>query len=240
MNENGVKRGFNRDSRDELQPMSTWGILRSMRHQPPAFVTVAGLLRGVGGIDPARVLCSPAPGTATPKDVARLLDAADKRLCELFHGVLVEKPRVFRDSILTAWLASVIINFFVKTDLGVVCGPDGAFRLSNGKVLIPDVSFLSWELFPDRTIPETAIPKLAPTIAIEVLSKSNTKGEMALKRQIYCAAGSKQVWEVDPKKKTVQIYTDAESMTKLTINDTLDGGDILPGFQLPLKQLFNR
>ena len=63
-------------------------------------------------------------------------------------------------------------------------------------------------------------------------------GEMAVKRQDYFAAGVELVWEIDPDARTVVVYSSPTQSTTLTAADTLDGGAVLPGFTLPLQQLF--
>ena len=87
----------------------------------------------------------------------------------------------------------------------------------------------------DRKAP---ILDLAPDLAVEVLSKSNSRGEMQRKLRDYFAAGTKLVWYVDPKKRTVRVYTDPDNAATLTEDRTLDGGDVLPGFTLRLRELF--
>jgi Uma2 family endonuclease len=105
-------------------------------------------------------------------------------------------------------------------------------------VRLPDVSFVSWDTFPGRRIPKEAVPKLAPDLAIEVLSKGNTKGEMARKVREYFESGVRLVWVVDPKKKTLTQYASVRDKSVLGEDDTVEGGDVLPGFSLPLADLF--
>jgi Uma2 family endonuclease len=61
---------------------------------------------------------------------------------------------------------------------------------------------------------------------------------MAIKRQDYFAAGVELVWEIDPDRRTVIVYASAVDSTTLTTGDMLDGGMVLPGFTLPVQQLF--
>ena len=81
-------------------------------------------------------------------------------------------------------------------------------------------------------------PRLSPDLAVEVLSQSNTPGEMARKRHEYFSAGVRVVWLADPKGRTVDVYTSETQFTRLTVADTLDGGPVLPGFQLRLQDWF--
>lgn len=199
--------------------------------------TLADLLAQLGDIAPERVRLRPPPGTATEKDVLEVHNRVG-RVCELVDGVLVEKAMGFRESFLAIALGAILWGFVKPRRLGVVTGEAGMMRLASGLVRIPDVAFVSWERFPDRRLPTEPIPDLAPDLAVEVLSPSNTPREMARKRQEYFAAGVRLVWLVDPATRTVGVYTAPESPTQLREHDTLDGGVVLPGFTLPLQELF--
>ena len=75
-------------------------------------------------------------------------------------------------------------------------------------------------------------------LAVEVVSKSNTKPEIARKLQEYFAAGSRLAWIVDPKPQTVRVHTAPGEHVVLGIDDWLDGGKVLPGFRVPVRDLF--
>jgi Uma2 family endonuclease len=77
-----------------------------------------------------------------------------------------------------------------------------------------------------------------PDLVIEVLSKGNTPKEMARKLDEYFRAGVRLVWYVNPKKRTVRVYTARNRSVLLLENDTLDGGDVLPGFALSIRDWF--
>ncbi len=72
-----------------------------------------------------------------------------------------------------------------------------------------------------------------------MLSDSNTREEMELKRKEYFFAGTRLVWIVDPPRRVVEVYTAPDQYVTLTEEQTLDGGDVLPGFKLPLRNLFS-
>ena len=80
---------------------------------------------------------------------------------------------------------------------------------------------------------------MAPDLAVEVLSAGNTAREMARKRQEYFAAGVQVVWQVDPNARTVEVFTAPDQSTVLHEAQTLEGGTVLPGFTLPLQELFS-
>jgi Uma2 family endonuclease len=203
----------------------------------PTAETIADLLRDLGDVPPERVRMKPPPGTATEQDAVDLADR-QKRFCEFVDGVLVEKPMSeLREASLAVLIATYLNIFILPRKLGRVFGPDGMMRLRPGLVRIPDVSFLSRSALPGK-IPDVSILGLAPNLAVEVLSKSNTRREMARKRQEYFAAGTKLVWEFDAKSRTVDVYTGPEEFITLKENQVLDGGSVLPGLSISLSELF--
>ncbi len=199
--------------------------------------TLADLLEQLGSIDPARVRFHPAPGTATEQDVLDI-HAHEDRLCELVAHTLVEKVMGFRESWLASMLIYALLSFVKPRDLGIVTGEAGLIRLAPSLVRIPDVAFISWDRLPGRRIPTEPIPEIAPNLAVEVLSEGNTAREMARKRREYFASGVQLVWLVNGRTRTVDVYTSLDHVTGLNETDTLDGGNVLPGFTLPLHDLF--
>ncbi len=176
----------------------------------------------------------PYPGTATEDDVLAIY-ARDKRLFELVDGVLVEKAMGFDESRIGAEIIYLIVTFLKEHNLGTVAGADGMMRLLPGLVRIPDVCFVSWERLP---IQYGAIVPIAPDLAVEVLSASNTVNEMERKIREYFESGARLVWLVDPRTRTVTVYTSPEQFTVLDTSQTLDGGDVLPGFRISVAALF--
>ena len=205
----------------------------------PAVATVADLLEALGGVPAHRVRLKPPPGTASEQDVLEL-HAREKRLCELVDGVLVEKPMGFYESRLACVLIQLLSNFADEHDLGIIVGPDGMMRLAVGLVRIPDVSFVSWHQLSNRRIPRQPIPDLAPDLAVEVLSPGNTEAEMARKLREYFSAGVRLVWLLDPETRTMRVYTSPGDFSTMSEDESLDGGEVLPGFTLPLRDLFER
>ncbi len=93
--------------------------------------------------------------------------------------------------------------------------------------------------FPDgRCRPRASLSlRSSPTLAVEVLSPSNSKAEMEQKLRDYFAAGSRLVWSLDPEDRSVRVYTSPVQFTRLDESGTLDGGDVLPGFRLPIPRV---
>ncbi|HEV3263366.1 MAG TPA: Uma2 family endonuclease [Gemmataceae bacterium] len=205
-----------------------------------AVETMADLVRELGGIPLERIRIRPAPGTATEADVVAALEAPRKRLCELVDGVLVEKPVGTHEALVAGVIVHFLWSFVEAHDLGIVVGADGPFRLRLGLVRLPDVCFVSWGRLPGEALPDDAVARVVPDLAVEVLSKSNTRAEMERKLREYFRAGVRLVWVVDPKTQTARIYTSPSKSRRIGKEQALDGGPVLPGFSLPLKQLFAR
>ena len=211
---------------------------RSISPHPPSLLdasaTVGDLLKRLGDIPAWRVRLHPAPGTATEEDVIAVLEG-NERLCELVEGTLVEKPMGYEESELAATIIILMGPYVRLRRLGIVTGADGAVKLFGGLVRIPDVAFASWARFPGRKRPRVAVPELAPDLVVEVLSKGNTRAEMRCKLGEYFGAGVRLVWLVDPRKRTVRVHTSVAHSVVLKEGQSLDGGDVLPGFALRWK-----
>jgi Uma2 family endonuclease len=201
-------------------------------------ITLADLLERFGPIPAARIRYDPPPGTATEQDVITL-EARDSRLFELVDGVLVEKAMGFYESYLAMRLAQFLLAFVEQHDLGIVVGAAGMLRLAPGLVRIPDVSFVSWSQLPQRRIPRQPIPDLAPDLVVEVLSEGNTAREMDQKLLDYFSAGVRLAWYVLPDLQQVHVYTAPDRREVVTADHTLHGGEVLPGFTLPVRRLFD-
>lgn len=196
---------------------------------------LAEALHQLGDIPPERIGLP--VGTATEDDLLRALDAADKRLFELVDGILVEKTMGFQEARLAFELSKELGKFLDKNDVGFAFGSDGPVRLRPGRVRLPDIGFVSWESIGDEVNSE-AIFDGVPDLAVEIISEGNTRKEMALKLEDYFRAGVRLVWYIRPKTQTIEVHTSLASKRTLTAKDTLDGGEVLPGFALPVKKLF--
>jgi Uma2 family endonuclease len=152
--------------------------------------------------------------------------------------VLVEKGRGYTESVIAANVIMLLKLFVDPRKLGLVSGESGMMRLFPGLVRIPDVAFVSWRRIPGGTIPRDPVPDLVPDLAVEVLSRSNTRAEMTRKTSEYFEAGVRLLWTVDPDTRTIAVSLPAGPVRTLTEDDTLDGGDVLPGFSVPVRDIF--
>jgi Uma2 family endonuclease len=199
--------------------------------------TMAERLAELGGLSPDRVRCTPIPGTATIDDLLQV-NEHQPPLCELVDGTLVEKGMGYQESIVAGAILEILRVFVREHSLGLISGPDGMFRLFSGLVRGPDVGFLSKQRLPEGKIPTEPYPSLAPELVVEVLSLSNTKGEMSRKRREYFQAGVRLVWMVDLRNRSVAVYTSPLDVKILYEEHTISGGDVLPGFEVPVAEFF--
>ena len=202
--------------------------------------TLADLMEQLGNVPLERVRLHPFPGTATVEDVLRLCDREPKRLCELVDGVLVEKVMGHQESRLAFRLGHALQSYLEDHDLGIVSGADGPHQILFDQVRFPDVAYIAYDRIPEGADPSTPVPDWIPTIAVEVLSRSNTKAEMTRKLRDYFEAGVELVWYVDPSDRTVRVYHSPEAVVTLTDADDLDGEQLLPGFRLSIRDWFDR
>ena len=203
----------------------------------PKLRNFAELVERLGGVPLDRIRLQPPPGTATVDDVLEI-DAHEDRFCELVDGVLVEKTMGFQESQIAILIAAAIGTFAKKHDLGVVTGEGGMILFPGNQLRIPDVAFVSWDQFPEGEIPAEPAPEIVPDLAVEVLSRSNSPGEMSRKLREYFAAGVQLVWYVDPVGKSVTVYTAVSRSKVVPLEGMLDGGKVLPGFTLPVRDIF--
>jgi Uma2 family endonuclease len=163
-----------------------------------------------------------------------LPDNAD-RLFEYIGGEIVEVVSNQRSSAVTSDIA-----FFIKLYLrekavaGFVTGADGGYVIA-GERYIPDVAFVSEKRQPEPS--DRAYGQVPPDLAVEVLSPSNDPGKMRLKVVNYLAVGT-TVWVVDPDRKLVEVYAPGQPAQTVRLDGALDGGDVLPGFTLAVKDIF--
>jgi len=159
---------------------------------------------------------------------------------ELVRGRLVKEPLAgFEHSRIGIRIASALLRFAEEHGLGTVVGADAGFVLFDEPptVRAPGVAFVAGERLtfdPDRFAP------LAPHLAVEIVSPSNTVAEIHDKVTDYLDAGTRLVWVVDPLSRTVTAYRSPREIRLLTGDAEIDGGDVLPGLLLSLPALFGR
>ena len=166
----------------------------------------------------------------------------ENRRLELIEGEIHEMPPAGGEhGGITLDLGSVIRSHVKTHDLGYTTAAETGYILyknPNGKdtVVAPDVGFISKERLP-QGLPKGYIPA-PPDLAVEVVSPGDSADEIDQKVVLYLRYSTRLVWVWYPKTKTVIAHTPT-SVQRLDINDTLDGGDVLPGFKLAVREIFS-
>ncbi len=167
-----------------------------------------------------------------------LLENAHKRF-ELIAGVPVEMPPSNqRNTVLAARIARFIGNHVDANGLGYVTGADGGYELGPQDVRMPDVGYISKARAGKLT--QVTFP-VAPDLAVEVISPSETASMVHEKVRAYVDAGTQLVWTVYPDSQSIDVhFRDEHGQRSQTFGlaHTLDGGDVLPGFRLKVADIF--
>ncbi len=164
----------------------------------------------------------------------------EAKLHELVAGLLVDRPMSsFESSAVGATIATAVGTFVYSRQLGRIAGADGAYILKQDPdtVRVADVSFVRM----DRLPPVEAwnhFLALAPDLAVEVISPWDTASGVFEKVREYLDAGVRLVWVVHPEQRMVTVFTPDHTARLLYEDDTLDGGDVLPGFSIAVADIF--
>jgi Uma2 family endonuclease len=172
-------------------------------------------------------------------DVVHLRES-ERRLYELVDGTLVEKAMGWQESLLAGILLQWLNNYLDQHPIGLATGPDGMTRLHGDTVRGPDVAFVAWTRLPGGKLPKEPIPDLVPNLVIEIITTGNTYGEMSPKRREYLYAGVELVWMVDHRSRTVTVFRSPQESFVVHVGQLLDGGHVLPGWQVDIADLFSR
>jgi Uma2 family endonuclease len=163
-------------------------------------------------------------------------------LYEVIDGRVVEKPMGAYE----CWLAGVIfelLNRHVKDKSLGRAAPEMIFdfRPIVNRERRPDVAFVSFERWArNRQVPQTRSWAVVPDLAIEIVSPTNTADEVAEKLEEYFRVGVRCVWVVYPRQFKVYSYRSPTEIRVFGLGEELDGGDVLPGFRVPLGMIFEQ
>jgi Uma2 family endonuclease len=163
-------------------------------------------------------------------------------LYEVVDGQIREKTVGVQECEIASLLIGFLAPFLRAHRLGKVLG-ETLFWIDKSKDLQrrPDVAFVSAARWPfKRRAPDTAVWDVVPDLAIEVISPTNTAVDVQTKIQEYFDASVINVWVIYPRQKKIHIYASARpaQIDVLQLRDELDGGELIPGFRLPLAALF--
>jgi Uma2 family endonuclease len=174
----------------------------------------------------------------TAEDLLALPD--DDMQYELVEGELIEmSPSSRPHSRDGLRIASQLLSFVEAHDLGEAYGADAGFilRRNPDTVRSPDAAFVRKERLVE--LDDEGFLPLAPDLAVEVDSPSNTVNEMSRRIQEYLDAGTAIVWAVEPLRRQVTVRTQDPIARIYRDGDILDGGDVLLGFTLAVTYIFD-
>jgi Uma2 family endonuclease len=165
-----------------------------------------------------------------------LLPENDDKLFEFIGGDIVEKlPNPYASKI-AGIIAGELYIFLRGKNLGHLTGEAGGYQVF-GERYAPDVAFIRKEKQPE--LAHEGYNPNPPDLAIEVDFPSTYKSQKELRTKVanYLAAGT-MVWVVMPETQEVEIYIPGQPMKLVKLDGVLDGGDVLSGFTLPVKMIF--
>jgi Uma2 family endonuclease len=184
------------------------------------------------------------PVLYTAEDLLSLADTGWRY--ELVQGRVVRMPPTnLEHSDICGALYLALRMYIDERHLGRVVMPETGFIVSDpdqpDTVLAPDLAFVRAGRLPEQgTDMRRVFPRLAPDLVVEVASPSQHRPEMATKAQLWLSAGASAIWVVWPLVREVDIWLKGESApATLRSDDTLNGGEVLPGFTLPLARLWS-
>jgi Uma2 family endonuclease len=173
----------------------------------------------------------------TPED---LLEIHDRPMPELVDGELLEREMGQEADSIAFCIGRLVGNHVADHDLGICNGAQGSYQVfpdDPDKVRIPDFSFTRKERLPKEGRAK-GHARVAPDLAVEVVSPNDKPKDLAEKIRDFQAAGIPWIWIVYPDTQTVEIHRLDGSTRRLQVGDILEGENVLPGFQVEVSKLF--
>jgi Uma2 family endonuclease len=162
-----------------------------------------------------------------------------EHLYELIDGEFVEKTVGAKQT----WAASLLLGWlfvYLKERPIGRATVEMLFQLGEdpNRLRRPDVAFVSAQRYPlDRPLEGTAW-RVVPNLVVEIVSPTDRFSDVQIKVKEYLAAGVEALWLVEERTKCVWVYSDGSDVKMLGSDDVIDGGTMLPGFSMPVAELF--
>lgn len=157
---------------------------------------------------------------------------------EVMKGELIVSPAGIEHEEVGVRLILALGNFVRQHKLGIVCGSSAGYHMKAGSFLSPDVSFISKERLQGLKRAPKKFFKGGPDLAVEILSPSDTVEKLHEKIVEYFENGTRLMWVINLEEQFVLVYRTPQPDQLLHSRDMLDGEQIVPGFKLPLAELF--
>ncbi len=203
----------------------------------PRPVTLVELADRFGDIPATRICLSPPPGQATEEDLI-YFDEHEDRLFELVDGTLIEKTMGNKESRIAGMIFGALYVYLRANPIGVAMPGDGQLKIRSDAIRVPDVSYLTNERSRQSGFAKRQkIAAVAPNLAVEVISQSNSRKEMDEKLKDYFSTGSEEVWYVYPKTRELHQFTGPQA-PRVWQGEATITTPLLPGFEMKLAEIF--
>jgi Uma2 family endonuclease len=181
---------------------------------------------------------NPTTALLTADDLVNLPN--DSQRHELVKGELRTMPPAgFEHGAVTLNLAAPLDGYAKGKQLGVVVAAETGFLIERDPdtVRAPDIGFVRKDRLPQGGLPRQYFPG-PPDLAVEIISPWDKMNEVDEKVQAWLASGTTMVWIVNPRQKTVTVYHAQRHPVILTVDDYLEGLDVVPGFRILVRDIF--
>ena len=177
--------------------------------------------------------------TLTAEALRRL--STTGRRYKLVKGELFEMPPAGGKHGSVSMRIGASLNAYVRAhSLGEVFAAETGFvlRREPDTVRAPDAAFVSTERLSTGELPPGYL-EMVPDLAVEVVSPSDSEREVREMVADWMRAGVRLLWAIDPATRSVTVYRSTDDFSVLSEDDTLDGGQVIPGFSADIKDLFS-
>jgi Uma2 family endonuclease len=177
------------------------------------------------------------PQAITTHDLWQLPDTGLHR--ELVRGEVIETMPPGGQHGAIAVILAMLLRLWTKQTVGGYVGVEAGYTLARDPDTVrgPDVSYVRAERIPSAGVPE-GFWDLAPDLAVEVVSPSETAEDVREKVRDFLQAGTPLVWTIYPRTREVIVHTPDGIARTYNIDDTLMYSDVLPGFTCTVAELF--
>jgi len=175
----------------------------------------------------------------TASEFAQLPAPADGSRQELVRGEIVTMPPPgFEHGLVQANLLAILRAYVRQMRSGRVVGESGVITERDpDTVRGPDIAFWSAERLPLDQCP-SGYPEVPPDLVVEIVSPSDSVADVQQKVLEYLTHGVRMVWVVEPRTRSLTVYRGLQDVAVLRGEDEVDGGEVLPGFRCPVKEVF--